>query len=308
MTEKKKSTESPDEHSTLANEEVKVRLCGIIMPLAAIDDLPVSHWQEVQDLIIEGAKSVGFKAKMVSSEDNVGVIMDRIITNLYSNEMVVCDISCRNPNVMFELGVRLAFDKPTVIIKDDQTPFPFDTSAIEHLIYPRDLRYSQILKFKEVLASKIEKTYIASLDPGYKTFLKNFGTFNVQNLKVENVDFNDYVVKQLENLTSTVASIQRSNNSHDAIATSDEMQTRFENEAKTLSDPGRIRTDIIYRIYKKQSKITFKELMENPSLTRRFATAFKDYMRRNGYYITFREAEEVVNIDLQSELVKRESE
>jgi len=43
--------------------------------------------------------------------------------------MIVCDISGRNPNVMFELGLRLAFDKPAIIIKDEITPYSFDTSA-----------------------------------------------------------------------------------------------------------------------------------------------------------------------------------
>ncbi len=55
--------------------------------------------------------------------------------------IVVCDISARNANVMFELGMRLAFDKPTVIIKDERTPYSFDISSIEHLDYPSDLRY-----------------------------------------------------------------------------------------------------------------------------------------------------------------------
>jgi hypothetical protein len=34
---------------------------------------------------------------------------------------------------MFELGMRLAFDKPTVIIKDDKTDYMFDTGIIEHV-------------------------------------------------------------------------------------------------------------------------------------------------------------------------------
>jgi hypothetical protein len=33
----------------------------------------------------------------------------------------LCDVSGKNANVMFELGLRLAFDNPTIIIKDDKT-------------------------------------------------------------------------------------------------------------------------------------------------------------------------------------------
>jgi hypothetical protein len=48
---------------------------------------------------------------------------------------------------MFELGMRLAFDKPTIVIKDDVTKFNFDTSPIKHLQYRRDLRYMDMVKW-----------------------------------------------------------------------------------------------------------------------------------------------------------------
>jgi hypothetical protein len=32
-----------------------------------------------------------------------------------------------------DMGLRLAFDKPTIIIKDDKTSYAFDTPPIEHL-------------------------------------------------------------------------------------------------------------------------------------------------------------------------------
>jgi hypothetical protein len=81
---------------------------------------------------------------------------------------------------MFELGMRLAFDKPTVIVKDDKTNYSFDTSVIEHLDYPRDLRYSKIVEFQERLGEKIQSTHERSAnDLNYTTYLKHFGSFNI---------------------------------------------------------------------------------------------------------------------------------
>jgi len=54
----------------------------------------------------------------------------------------------QNSNLMLELGIGLTFDKPAVIIKDDKTDYNFNTSSIEHLAYPRDLRFSKIISFK----------------------------------------------------------------------------------------------------------------------------------------------------------------
>ncbi|HTF16633.1 MAG TPA: hypothetical protein VK658_01100 [Chryseolinea sp.] len=121
---------------------------------------------------------------MVSEAQEVGVIHKRIIQNLAENPMVVCDISCRNANVMLELGIRLAFDKPTIIIKDSETTNPFDTTPIEFLKYPRDLRFKAIQKFKDDLVAKIMATHIAAQkDQNYSTFLKHFGEFKVPTIQ-----------------------------------------------------------------------------------------------------------------------------
>src|SRR5262245_36927460 len=137
-------------------------MCGIIMPIAAIDGCSAQHWKEVRQILEESIDDAGFGSKMVSESEEVSVIHKTIIQNLYNNPIVVCDISGKNPNVMFELGLRLAFDKATVIIKDDRTDYSFDTSVIEHLGYPRDLRFSQIVDFKQKLAAKIQSTHKAT--------------------------------------------------------------------------------------------------------------------------------------------------
>lgn len=158
-------------------------VCGLVMPISGIDGVGPDHWTEVKLIIqdsVDSIQSPKFTAKLVSDADDVGVIHKRIVQGIYNSDMVVCDVSARNPNVMFELGMRLAFDKPTVIIKDDKTDYAFDTSIIEHIPYPRDLRFSRIVAFKKQLADKILATYKAAKEnTGHSTFLKNFGTFKV---------------------------------------------------------------------------------------------------------------------------------
>ena len=117
-------------------------ICGVVMPISEIDGCSESHWADVRGIIDQAVEQAGFVPNLVSEADDVGIIHKRIIQNLYDNPIVVCDVSGKNPNVMFELGIRLAFDKPTIIIKDDKTSYSFDTSSIEHIEYPRDLRFA----------------------------------------------------------------------------------------------------------------------------------------------------------------------
>lgn len=179
--------------------------CGLVMPIAAFGDYPQSHWASVEAILRESLDEAGFDAKLVSQETTSGVIHQRIISNLYTNDIVVCDVSARNPNVMFELGMRLAFDKPTIIVKDDETPFSFDISAIEHITYPRSLTYAEIVKFKSTLAQHVKDTDKAAKDDkNYSTFLKHLSGVRPAKLDIKEIPAQDFISRQIDDLRQLV--------------------------------------------------------------------------------------------------------
>ena len=191
----------------------KQETCGVVMPISTIDGCSEAHWMEVLNILRESISDAGFNPNLVSDSDDSGIIHKRIIENLYDNPIVVCDVSCKNPNVMFELGMRLAFDKPTIIIKDNKTSYTFDTSNIEHLEYPRDLRFSTIVEFKRKLTEKILATYSKSQnDSNYSTFLKHFGSFKVAKIEKEEVSGQEFIIEELK-------SIRRAMNKSDYFTT-----------------------------------------------------------------------------------------
>ena len=190
-------------------EDAQAQICGIVMPISAIDACSEEHWRDVRDILTEAIEDAGFSAQMVSEADDAGIIQKRIIQNLYENQIVVCDVSGKNPNVMFELGMRLAFDKPTIIIKDDKTSYSFDTAPIEHLAYPRDLRFAKIVEFKEALADKIKATHKSATENAeYTTFLKHFGTFKVVDLQTEVVPKDRILLEEIRSLRELVIATQ----------------------------------------------------------------------------------------------------
>ncbi len=197
------------------NEETNVDpgsqkpVCGIIMPISEIDGCSKAHWVDVRGILSEAIEFAGFDPHLVSDADDVGIIQKRIIQNLYENPIVVCDVSGKNPNVMFELGMRLAFDKPVVIIKDDKTPYSFDTGPIEHLEYPRDLRFNKIVDFKDDLAEKLLGTYQkATADKTYTPFLKHFGTFNVAQIDTREISRDQFIIEELQTLGRSITELR----------------------------------------------------------------------------------------------------
>lgn len=194
-----------------SQENVKKLRCGIVMPIAKHPDYPSNHWNDVLDIITEAINETDFEPSLVSASLDIGLIQERIVNNLYSNEIVICDVSSKNPNVMFELGLRLAFDKPTIIIKDEKSNYSFDIGGIEHLSYPSSLRFSEITKFKEDLIKRVNASYQKSLeDLNYSPFLKSFGT-NIIPTKINQKDISEteFIMDSLIKLQSDVSILRK---------------------------------------------------------------------------------------------------
>jgi hypothetical protein len=196
----------------LTNEPSVQHSCGIIMPISAFDGYTAEHWSDVKSIIqeaVEGITNPKFSARLVSEADDVGIIHKRIVQGVYTSDIVVCDVSGKNANVMFELGLRLAFDKPTIIIKDDRTDYSFDTSVIEHIPYPRDLRFGQIVSFKKMLADKVLATVEAAKNPDHSTFLKSFGTFTVARLEQKEASAQELMIDAISDLRRDIRHLSR---------------------------------------------------------------------------------------------------
>jgi hypothetical protein len=208
-------------------EKVQAKRCGIIMPIAAMPGYTAEHWSEVKTIIIESTQQISefnFATEIVSNSDGeIDVIHKRIIQNLYNADIVVCDISGKNPNVLFELGMRLTFDKPTILIKDDETDFIFDTGVIEHITYPKDLRFGKVVDFKKELARRIKLTYEKSVsDPNFSTFLGNFGEFKIPSLEQTTVsDVNQLILDEMGVIRSELSHFKKEVASTKAYKTTD---------------------------------------------------------------------------------------
>ncbi len=171
------------------------KTCGIVMPISHCDGLGPEHWVDVLSIIRSAAESVGFNARLVSDTDGSNLIHKEILHNIYHDDIVICDVSGRNPNVFFELGIRMATRKPTVIVKDRDTAYPFDTGPNRYVEYPRDLRHPEMEVFKRKLEATLHKTV---QHPPEKSFIGQLGPFQVPDVETkasssEELIFQDWI-------------------------------------------------------------------------------------------------------------------
>ncbi|MBR9847603.1 MAG: RNA helicase [Algicola sp.] len=195
-------------------KNIEKKKCGIIMPIASNSDYPKDHWNEVLSILVEAVNQTEFVPRLVSDDVAIGLIHERIVNNIYTDEIVICDVSSKNPNVMFELGMRLAFDKPTIIIKDEKTGYSFDTGVMEHINYPSSLRFNKIVDFKKELVKRINATYERSVtETNYSPFLKSFGKKIVPaKINQSEIAESKYILSKLDDLAKEIAHLRLDKN------------------------------------------------------------------------------------------------
>lgn len=201
---KKTELENGEEVVSKKIVEQNTRLtCGIIMPIATMSaEYTSDHWSDVRYILHKAIEKAGFIPRIVSDSEESTVIHGSIINNIYNDAIVVCDVSNKNANVMFELGMRLAFNKPVVIVKDDKTDYSFDTGNIQHEPYRKDLRHSTVEKFIDDLSRKITKTYEASTKEDYQSFLSYFGKFEIARVENTPIAEGEAIEKLLNKMSS----------------------------------------------------------------------------------------------------------
>ncbi|HEA0154535.1 TPA: hypothetical protein RVG41_004735 [Escherichia coli] len=104
----------------------------VAMPFSEkTSNYPHGYFDEVlKHLITPSAVKAGFNAKTAKKAGSE-VIQSTIVNDLDAADLVIVDLTEHNPNVLFELGMRIAFSKPVCLIRAKGTAPIFD---IDHML------------------------------------------------------------------------------------------------------------------------------------------------------------------------------
>lgn len=81
--------------------------------------------------------------------DNIfspGIIIDNIFESIRSSKVVIADITEKNPNVYYELGLAHAMNKTVVLISQNVSDLPFDIQQHRVLEYSNTIIGASNLK------------------------------------------------------------------------------------------------------------------------------------------------------------------
>lgn len=135
-------------------------VCFVIMPISDVHGYETGHFSRVYEYIFKPAiESAGFEPVRADDTVKTDYIVVGIIQKIIDSEMVLCDFSARNPNVMYELGIRHAFNKPVVLLKDGKTDKVFDIQGLRFTEYDSSLRVDTVSKDIAKISNAVKETH-----------------------------------------------------------------------------------------------------------------------------------------------------
>ena len=122
--------------------------------------------------------------------------------------MCICDLSSKNPNVLYELGIRQAFNLPVCLIKDDLTSRIFDIQGFRDCEYSSSLRIDEVQNEIDIIAANIKSTY-STKETNINSLVSLLG---VSTATLEaNIHLSPeitYVTEMIKDLTSKITNLQ----------------------------------------------------------------------------------------------------
>lgn len=158
----KKNSEKEERNKKKDTRTKENKECFVIMPISTpkFEKYEENHFNHVYEKLLKPAiKEAGFKPIRSDDIKKSDLIVVDIINKLLESPMAVCDLSSHNPNVLYELALRQAFDNPIALVKERGEKDIFDISGIRYTEYDRNLYVYNVEEEIREIAISIKETF-----------------------------------------------------------------------------------------------------------------------------------------------------
>ncbi len=130
------------------------RTIFVVMPFSSSKTCTDAQWTETFELVFAPSfQRCGYKC--VRAETSTGSLIKSIVTELRSAWIVLADLTDRNANVFYDLGVRHSLSRRTILVARDSTDIPSDLRGYWWLLYGTQPR--EVDKFKNDIKRIVEE-------------------------------------------------------------------------------------------------------------------------------------------------------
>ena len=127
--------------------------CFVMMPFAS----PIGdYYASVYKPAIEKASLTPVRAD--NEIFGAGKIMDQVWSGINAAKVLVAELTTKNPNVFYELGIAHALQKPVVLVSSNEDDVPFDLKHIRVIYYDKNDPF-----WGQKLLNKVAENIISAL-------------------------------------------------------------------------------------------------------------------------------------------------
>jgi hypothetical protein len=135
--------------------------------------MPFGGWFDAyyKDIYVPAIKAAGLIPRRADDLYQPSAIVRDIWSFTNSAKIVLADLSGKNPNVFYELGLAHAIAKPAILVTDKMDDVPFDLRALRVLVYDKNLPdWGKLLgekitkSIQEIIASPLASVLPVFLD------------------------------------------------------------------------------------------------------------------------------------------------
>lgn len=87
------------------------------------------------------ANDCGFYSERVDEQIFEGTILSRIYNQIQKADLIIADMTDRNPNVFYETGYAHALQKNVILLTQSTDDIPFDLKHYPHIIYNGNIKF-----------------------------------------------------------------------------------------------------------------------------------------------------------------------
>lgn len=129
--------------------------CFVITPIGGDGSAIRRHIDGIIQVAIRPVLEPEYEVIVAHKISEPGSITKQVIKHIYQDELVITNLTERNPNVMYELAFRHSLGKPVIMIAEKGTNLPSDIIMERTIFYQNDA--SGVLELREELEKALEE-------------------------------------------------------------------------------------------------------------------------------------------------------
>ena len=130
----------------------EVDYCFVLMPFSDIKDIQSVYSDHIKPVV---EKKCNLRCERADDIHDISGVMQSVWESINRARIIIAEMTERNPNVFYELGIAHTLGKPVIMITQSMDYVPFDLKHLRCIVY--QFKPGSINKFEDSLEKTIRR-------------------------------------------------------------------------------------------------------------------------------------------------------